>query len=386
VLRIGILSLAVAAVSLSGSARAQTTRPATTTQPTAAAPARGPAAPAFSTNNSQREDQYRILDEASDWGTVRIADLIHFSVVDGRLESEWVGKSTNRQPHRMRVAGSDASWLVNHVATTSGAFYSLKRFQFEGHEDDFWMAEFSTQEGLGSTTLIAQGGDSSDVSGLAYTQAPTGVTVMLSQRGVNRRRMITAADLDELRRKYPDETCWYLLPLLRQMTGQPILRPGGGDVYRVFADIPADPAVTRQIDQLLPALAATDPQERERATAALNALGRPGALAALRYDAESLIPEQRTRLQAMVSRNATLGVTDPAAAAKDGNFLIDCLEDEDAAVRTRAKTLLEHVLGHKVDFDPDAPPDRRAAAASAIRTTYAHTAIERRALDNVPAQ
>jgi hypothetical protein len=384
-----ILKLALAAlvVTPAATSRAQTTRPTAApaaTQPTAAA--RPPAAPAFSANASQREDQFKDVIDAPDWGTVRIADLIHFSLVDGRLESEWVGKSTNREPKRMRVEGSDATWLLNHVATTNGAFYSLKRFLFEGHEEDFWMVEFNTQEGLGTTTVIAQGGDACDVAGLAYSQSPTGITLMLTRRGVNRRRLITAPDLDELRRKHPNEACWYLLPILRQMTGQPILRPGGGDVYRVFTDIPADPAVTAQIDQLLPALAATDAQERDRATLALYALGRPGALAALRYDTESLIPEQRTRLQTLVARNAPLALDDPAAAARDPNFLIECLEDRDPAVRTGAKTLLEQALGHKVDFDPAAPADRRAAAATTLRTTYAHTTLERQTLENLHAQ
>jgi len=383
VLRTTILKLAVASATFlpAATTRAQTSRPAAATRPVAAQ-----AAPAFSANAGQRKDELDAVTEAPDWGTMRLTDLIRFSLVDGRLESDWVGKSTNRQPKRLHIEGSDATWLINHVATTSGAFYALKRYYFEGHEDDFWTVEFSTQEGLGSTTVMAQGGDSCDVAGLAYKQDPTGVTLMLTRRGANRRRMITAADLDELRRKYPNETCWYLLPVLRQMTGQPILRPGGGDVYRVFTDIPADPAVTKQIDQLLPRLAASDAAERDRATTALYDLGRPGALAALRYDSESLIPEQRTRLQTLIARQAPLGIEDPAIAAKDPNFLIDCLEDDDPAVRTGAKNLLEQALGHKVDFDPSAPVNRRAAAATAIRTTYAHTALERRDLENLPVQ
>lgn len=392
-LRTPILKLALATLTAAAPAatsRAQTTRPAGTTQPAAAAAraAQPQAAPAFSANAGQRKDELNAVLEAPDWGAMRLTDLIRFSVVDGRLESDWVGKSTNRQPKRLRIDGSDATWLINHVATTSGAFYALKRFYFEGHEDDFWIVEFNTQEGLGSITVVAQGGDSSDIAALAYNQFPTGVTLTLTRRGINRPRTLPleAADLLDLRRKHPNETCWYLLPVLRQMSGQPILRPGGGDVYRVFTDIPADPAVTKQIDQILPRLAADDAQERDRATVALNDLGRPGALAALRYDTDVLIPEQRTRLQTLIARNAPLGIEDPAAAAKDPNFLIDCLEDDDPAVRAGAKSLLEKTLGHKVDFDPAAPSDRRAAAATAIRTTYAHTTLERRTLENFPVQ
>ena len=294
-LRTPILKLALATAALLPAATSRTDPPAPRQlRPAAAArAAQRQAAPAFSSNAEQRKDQLDAVLEAPDWGTMRITDLIRFSVVDGRLESDWVGKTTNRQPKSLHIQGSDATWLINHVATTSGAFYQLKRFYFEGHEDDFWMVQFNTQEGLGSLSVIAQGGDSSDIAALAYNQLPTGVTLTLARRGVNRPRTfpLDAADLLDLRRKHPNETCWYLLPILRQMSGQPILRPGGGDVYRVFTDIPADPAVTKQIDQILPRLAADDAQERDRATVALNDLGRPGALAALRYDPDALIPE-----------------------------------------------------------------------------------------------
>jgi hypothetical protein len=335
----------------------------------------------FINNASQREDQRRNVADAPDGGIARMSDLIRFSVVEGRLVSEWVGKSTNRQAKRMRIEGSDATWLINHIATTTGAFYSVTRFLFDGPEDDFWMTQFSTQEGLGNMTLIAQGGETCDLISLAFTQAPTGITLMLNERGMNRRRMLTVTDLDEFRRKHPDEACRYLLPLLRTMTGQPILRPGAGDVYRVFPDIPADPAVTHRIDEILPALASSDPTERDRATAALNALGRPGVLAAIRYDTELLLPEQRTRLQNVVAKQTVLGFEDPTKEAADVNFLVECLEDEDLAVRTRAKGMLEQVLGRKIEFDPAAAPEKRATVAAAIRVDLAHTAADRRDLD-----
>jgi hypothetical protein len=375
--------LAQAPASRPTSAPAPTTQPAAPPRPALAGPQQRfiRRAAGFINNASQREDQRRLVIDAQDGGMARMSDLIRFSVVDGRLESEWVGKSTNRQPKRMRIEGSDATWLVNHIATTTGAFYSVSRFLFDGPEDDFWMVQFSTQEGLGNTTLIAQGGETCDLLSLAFTQAPTGLTLMLNERGVNRRRMITVTDLDELRRKHPDEACRYFLPLLRSITGQPILRPGAGDVYRVFTDIPADPAVTHRIDELLPALGSADPAERDRATAALSALGRPGALAALRYDTDLLLPEQRTRLQNLVTKQTVLGFEDPTKEAGDVNFLVECLEDEDLAVRTHAKALLEQVLGRKIEFDPAAPPDKRATVAAAIRVDLAHTAADRRDLD-----
>lgn len=377
------LAQAAASRPAGGAPAPAATQPAAPPRPVMAAPQQRfmRRAAGFINNASQREDQRRNVIDAPDGGIARMSDLIRFSVVEGHLQSEWVGKTTSRQPRRMRIEGSDATWLINHIATTTGAFYSVTRYLFDGPEDDFWMVQFSTQEGLGNTTIIAQGGETCDLISLAFTQVPTGITLMLNERGINRRRMITASDLDELRRKHPDEACRYFLPLLRAMTGQPILRPGAGDVYRVFTDIPADVAVTHRIDALLPALGSADPAERDRATAALTALGRPGVLAALRYDADLLLPEQRTRLQNLVTKQTVLAFEDPTREAADVNFLVECLEDEDVAVRTRAKALLEQVLGRKIEFDPAGPPAKRATVAAAIRVDLAHTAADRRDLD-----
>jgi predicted nucleotidyltransferase len=104
-------------------------------------------------------------------------------------------------------------------------------------------------------------------------------------------------------------------------------------------------------------------------------------LAAIRYDTELLLPEQRTRLQNVVAKQTVLGFEDPTKEAADVNFLVECLEDEDLAVRTRAKGMLEQVLGRKIEFDPAAAPEKRATVAAAIRVDLAHTAADRRDLD-----
>src|SRR5688500_17571477 len=107
VLRSGILSLAAAAaVILPGTAwgQAAATRPAAAATQTATAaivPAGQPDGAArrraLGFDNSQRDDQRRVFLEAPDGGVTRIGDLIRFRLVEGRLESEWIGKSTNKQ-------------------------------------------------------------------------------------------------------------------------------------------------------------------------------------------------------------------------------------------------------------------------------------------------
>jgi hypothetical protein len=112
------------------------------------------------------------------------------------------------------------------------------------------------------------------------------------------------------------------------------------DVYRVFDQIPADPAVTRQLRPLLGELEAAAPEAREAATARIRALGRPGILACLRRDPTMLSPEQSNRLRALYAAEGWLHVDDVEAARNDPEFLRACLEDEDPRVRSVAANTL----------------------------------------------
>jgi hypothetical protein len=250
------------------------------------------------------------------------------------------------------------------------------------------MITFSFQQGVNVTTVYAQGGDANEVMRLYYTQQNNNVMFNLSGYENNRMRQIltaSATDLHHLRNDHPDEVRRYLAPLLRKITGQPVLQPGPGDVYRVFTAIPADPAVVARIESLLPGLTSLNPDERERATKSLRDLGPAGALAALRFDSDGLSPEQANRLNDMVALHTRLTLPDPAEAVKDTSFLIDCFEDDDLAVRVAAKDAVERALGAKVEFDPKAPAPQRAAAGDALRRKLAKDAAAKNPPDAPPA-
>lgn len=362
------------------------TRPATT-QP--AAPATQPAAPqpraavAFRrqvlTARAQRDAQQQSVKSIADGGTFKMDDLARFAVADGRIQCEWVGDNfPNGQARRIKLVGSDATWLVNRFNAGPNAFYNITRYDFDAPDTDFWLIQFSFQQGVNVLTVYAQGGEACEVNRLFFTQQADAVALNLSGWENNRPRPMLAAnatDLTRLRTDHPDEVRRFLIPLLRKITLQPILRPGAGDVYRAFPQIPAPSQATQRLTALLPALASPDPQRRERATADLRALGPAGALAALRYDRDALSPEQANRLAALIALHTRVGIDDPAAAARDPGFLLDCLEDDDPAVRAAAKPALEKVLGRTVDIDLNAPADKRAAAAAdALRSSLAKEA------------
>ena len=177
-----------------------------------------------------------------------------------------------------------------------------------------------------------------------------------------------AADLQQIRHDRPLEVRTYLEPLLTELCdGRNPLRPQAGDVYRAFALIPADYAATERVRRIVEAFDALEPAVRDAASAQLNQLaGRAEVLAAARLDRTELSPEQTLRLDTFLLRNSAM--KDIAAARRDRLFLIDCLEDEDSAVRAAALTALREVVGHDIDFDVDAPAEQRATDAEALES------------------
>jgi hypothetical protein len=176
-----------------------------------------------------------------------------------------------------------------------------------------------------------------------------------------------AANVQKIRHERPVEVRTYLEPLLIELCGgRNPLRPQAGDVYRAFESIPADSGATERVQRIVDAFDALEPAVREAASTQLNQLGRADVLAAARIDRTQLSAEQSLRLDAFVARNSAMA--DIQAARRDRLFLIDCLEDEDSAVRAAALTALREVVGHEIDFDIDAPAEQRATDAQALET------------------
>jgi hypothetical protein len=200
----------------------------------------------------------------------------------------------------------------------------------------------------------------------------TNVTLQVRELARGRRAVVLsmeAADLAQIRRERPTEVRTYLEPMLIEICGgRNPLHPQAGDVYRAFESIPADSAATERVKRIVDTFDALEPSIREAASAQWNQLGRAEVLAAARLDRTELSAEQSLRLDAFIARHST--VTDIAAARRDPLFLIDCLEDEDRAVRAAALIRLRQTTHQPIDFDIDAPREQRAAAAAALALQF----------------
>ena len=186
--------------------------------------------------------------------------------------------------------------------------------------------------------------------------ARVGVTVTDSQADADGpavatpRETAAAADFLELQRAEPVETRQFVAPVLELLNGgSNPLAPRAGDVYRAFPSIDPTPAANQAVAAAIVKLSSADPAARRRAAAGLDALGRPGALAAVRVNSSKLPPEARLRLEGFVASQSYFYRTPPADLRADGHFLIDCLGDPDPRVRSAAAGALSKLLGERVD-------------------------------------
>src|SRR4051812_18425374 len=286
-------------------------------------------------------------------GPVSAAEAARLSLERGLLRAEITALAVGAGQVRVKVEGSDATWVVSR-RTTSVAFGAnapdpgptlmLQRYEPDAKTDDAVWSIYLSANNIG-LSLSGQ----SIAGRVMYNQNvrnPNPVTLTVTEwaAGPRMANVFTAqaATFQQLRAEHPAEFRQYLLPVLSKVSDLSWMLPDAADVYRAFADIPADPAVTQTVLALLPDLDARAFATRDAASRRLAATGRPGVLAVLRLDpAAPLTGEQRGRLGQFVAGYRHRDDLDPAAARKDPNFLADALEYPDPAVRVAARQGLE---------------------------------------------
>jgi len=326
---------------------------------------------------AQIEATKRIIMALPVAGKHKLADVVKFSLSDGQLKVEWtnVVNAVNQQV-RLQIEGSNAVWVVQPhgvaINVLAGQrFVNLTRYDFECL-DGPWSITMNIQPT--SLHIYSQWGPRGEVYNTRFFQSNNTVSLTASSLVQGRHQQTFqggAGSLAELQSSNPEEVRQYLAPMLRGLAGEDLLRPAPGDLYRVFDQLPVDPQVSRQVAEIVPKLESASFAEREAASAQLRALGRGGLLAAMRVDPATLSAEQRARLADLVAHASRRTLNNPAAMKRDVNFLLEAMEDEEAAVRAAAQAALQESLGRAVNYDPAAAPAQLAAAVSAIRREVA---------------
>ena len=166
----------------------------------------------------------------------------------------------------------------------------------------------------------------------------------------------------------PEETAKYLRPMLRELGQEMIFAPDARTAEQVLGGLRrGDPAIQKQVEDLLPAFNDSNFHARNAASAKLKSLGRAAADVLDRMDRSMLSPEQNLRIDSFLAHYNPLSAKEIAKLRRDPTFLLDCLYSEKSDVRWAALDQLRNTFNPTLDFDPDAPDDARNSAIAALR-------------------
>jgi len=312
-------------------------------------------------------------------GSCKLEDLLRLTISDGQLICE-PGSFTPAQPGqcRVKVEGSDATWVVTNngfgaagrnlgpvAIAGKGGVFNLQRYDWNAADrDGFWMINVNSFNGvsLGAQKLT---------SSVNFSQHDGNIMLNVFEFGkINRNNGLRAESLVQLQADHPEEVRNLLVPLLRNLTGKNLLHTPPADLYAVFTEIPADPAVTGKVVALLPRLDADDFTVRDSASKDLARLGIPGILAAMRMETDKLSAEQKARLDGFIADEGRVSIKDPLSARKNLNFLLDALNDADVAIVAAAKHALEELVGHPVKLEGQPGTDQYNASLDSLHIQF----------------
>jgi hypothetical protein len=299
--------------------------------------------------------------------TYRLEDLIKFSLADGMLRADVASRDLPFGLSRFAVEGSSAIWIARSTPNAGfpTRYVNVHQYNFDQtDEGQIWRTELTCSDSY--LTLNSYG------VGFTLSYAQSNGMVMLTAMRIENGRYrqllrLDAPSLLRLQSEHPEEVREYLKPMLKRWTNQDLLSPGATDVYIVFGELPPPSDAAGKLAALLPALDSELFSERDAASKELAKLGRPGIQAALRLDHGALSFEQNDRIDAFIDRQRHRLIDDPQSFRHDESFLMDCLTDEDPAIRAAAKMELEKLLGRPVTVDISADSPKRLAAVDELR-------------------
>ncbi len=305
-----------------------------------------------------------------------VEQLLNITVTDGVISGELLADlPIPNELYRVEVEGSPTVWSVRKRIlgrNNNMVYITVARYDFDAAPDEFWSTVLTLRTGY--FVVSATRGDTASGMRVRLSQANGSLSLTCAEitRGAARTTFIASAPtLRQLQAEHPHEVRQYLNPMLRGLTSRLLLRPGAADIYRVFDTIPPDPAAAKRLDDLLIRLESDDYPVRDKASRELGAIGAPAVLAVMRRDLSDLSAEAKNRLNVFLANHSNMLLDDPRAPLKDGQFLLDCLDDANPAVRAAAKIALEKLIAKPIEFDISLDEDARAPAVDALRKQFA---------------
>jgi hypothetical protein len=303
-----------------------------------------------------------------------VSDLIRVDLQGESLKIELApGVAPKGSGELIKVTGSSARWQVRTTQDASGVdvaeltYEDTVNSQRNGHCKAVLTC---ARDYVSIAASLRCDGDLLRVTYHAWSEPGTAQLAVHMDEGSDGPQMLFNAHggtLMEMWNESPEQVEKYLLPVLKKLARKNPLGPGATDVYQVFTSIKPEAASMERLNAILPGLEDLDPPARQAASRALEKLARGEALAAMRLDRSDLTPEQDVRLGQFIEQHRRRWRRPAESAMRDVRFLMECLEDEDAQVRSAAKETLETAMGHSIDFDPLADFDTRLDSVEDLR-------------------
>jgi hypothetical protein len=327
----------------------------------------------------KQEEYLRQLQEKSALAfakTTTLPELIHIHLRDGRL----VADSPIKGDSWVRV-GLDNSLLLCTVRQPAEDFLQFTLDDFTDPRNVYMQTEILAAPGqleiVGSweldhaerfVTLIEKYPDVDEQGRKAAGQTRLIVQEMSDSGVDNVNFTLTASSWAALLREHPQEVRKYFRPVLMELQNGALLRPDPNIQWQIFGPraIP-EPAATAAVQKLLPLLDSESFSQRQNAFHQLIALSTPGAIALMHVDEHSLSPEQSARIADVLLPYRQLSTEQAGDLAGQQEFLLDCMDSEDAQLRRLASEQLGSVLKHPVAFDPSAPATARESQLANLR-------------------
>ncbi|HEY1922551.1 MAG TPA: hypothetical protein VGG44_07270 [Tepidisphaeraceae bacterium] len=191
--------------------------------------------------------------------------------------------------------------------------------------------------------------------------------------------VLSAPTLPALRQEHPREFEQYLRPVFRQFhqdravfgVEPQVAWQAMGDVWQPPADLQA------KILPLIAQLDAVEYSDRARAQAELRKIGEPAALYLFSADRRNWSAEQKARTDKLLAEFFPLSAQQAKALGSDVNFLLDCLDSDDADLRVATLKHLNRALGRDVKLNLDVPAAERVAEIARLRKELGASAATR---------
>jgi hypothetical protein len=341
--------------------------------PAATQPATQPHQPSYLDQERDTQKEFKEEVEAMTPAVTLHRDALErISLDDGRVAVE-IGGLEIPDHTRIDVSDSDGLGLAREQtrrfrrAVRPHPTLVLDRYDFDQTDPDaIWVTFLSA-----GTALVTLSGETLNRR-IVFTENPDQLMLSIKEKDPQASpeksyRNYTGRSMADLRNAHPAEYRQFLLPLIGKLTDTSWFIPGAADVYEIFSEIPADDASTAQLQTLLLSADSTVPAEREQALQQMEGMGARGVLAAMRFDAAKLAPEQQAAVATLIAHGRRARVADPAAARKDPDFLLNCLEIDGPGLKAAALRQLSSVLGKPVTFDVNLSGAAALAAVDALR-------------------